>query len=274
MKIVENSFVDLDTVIDSDGRYTIGIQTNPFGSYAPSLIVEIPYQQIPSHIEAYYRDLDFALVGNALKMELRELITVTHTTKTSYASLRQHLQYTDASLTDDSKILLFYSRIEVDKTWDNGATYNREHVWAQSLGWFTESGAGSDLHHIRPTDPSVNSSVNNRKFGNVEGGKQINLSKKNGEGLIDGFYKGDLFEPADEVKGDVARIIFYLMTRYPESDSYSFTSVASSLELLLEWNALDPVDEFEARRNDRTWEIQGNRNPFIDFSFLADQIWG
>ena len=51
-----------------------------------------------------------------------------------------------------------------------------------------------------PTDPSVNSSVNNRKFGNVEGGKQINLSKKNGEGLIDGFYKGDLFEPADEVK--------------------------------------------------------------------------
>ena len=274
VKIVENSFVDLDTVIDSDGRYTIGIQTNPFGSYAPSLIVEIPYQQIPSHVEAYYRDLDFALVGNALKMELRELITVTHTTKTSYASLRQHLQYTDASLTDDSKILLFYSRIEVDKTWDNGATYNREHVWAQSLGWFTESGAGSDLHHIRPTDPSVNSSVNNRKFGNVEGGKQINLSKKNGEGLIDGFYKGDLFEPADEVKGDVARIIFYLMTRYPESDSYSFTSVASSLELLLEWNALDPVDEFEARRNDRTWEIQGNRNPFIDFSFLADQIWG
>lgn len=272
--VVDTPSVALDTLIPLKGRFTIGIQTNAFGDFAPSLIVDITYNHVPAHVETYYQELDFDLVGNALKMALRELLTVTHTTKTSYASLRQHMQYTDASLTDDGKILLFYSRIEVDKTWDQGLTYNREHVWAQNLGWFTESGAGSDLHHIRPTDPSVNSAISNRKFGNVNNGTQLKLSKKNGGGVIDGYYEGSYFEPADEVKGDVARIIFYLMTRYPESDSYTFTSVAYSLELLLEWNELDPVDTFEARRNDRTWEIQGNRNPFIDYSFLADQIWG
>lgn len=265
--------IDLKPLTPTSGQFTIGIQTDPFDDFGSSLITETYYHKVPEHVLAYYQDVDFTLVGNALKLELRTLLTVTHKTKTSYDSLRQHLQYTDQSMTDDGKILLFYSRIEVDKTWDQGYTYNREHVWAQSLGWFTLSGAGSDLHHIRPTDPSVNGAVNDRKFGNVVGGTQMKLSKQNGGALIDGYYSGSYFEPADEVKGDVARIIFYLMTRYPESDSYSFTSVAYSKELLLEWNQIDPVDAFEARRNERTAEIQGNRNPFIDYSYLADQIW-
>ena len=74
----------------------------------------------------------------------------------------------------------------------------------------------------------------------------------------------EFFEPRDEVKGDVARIIFYLFTRYPQSDAYDFEDVAESLELLLEWHTIDPVDEFESHRNDVIAEYQGNRNPYID----------
>ena len=82
------------------------------------------------------------------------------------------------------------------------------------------------------------------------------------------------YTPKDEYKGDVARIIFYLMTRYSESDNYSFKSIAQSQELLVEWNKLDPVSPHEQHRNDYIYTIQGNRNPFIDYPEFVDAIWG
>ena len=63
------------------------------------------------------------------------------------------------------------------------------------------------------------------------------------------------------------------MVAYNEADKYSFTSVAQSLTMLLDWNELDPVSEAEIVRNDKIEVIQGNRNPFIDYPELADQIW-
>ena len=84
------------------------------------------------------------------------------------------------------------------------------------------------------------------------------------------------YVPRDEIKGDIARIIFYLKVRYKESDStkYDFTAVAYSLEMLLEWNRIDPVDDFEMTRNIESQKIQGNYNPFIDYPQFADLIWG
>ena len=64
------------------------------------------------------------------------------------------------------------------------------------------------------------------------------------------------------------------MIAYSEADSYSFTSIAQSQQILLEWNKLDPVSELEIVRNDKVEKIQGNRNPFIDYAYLADSIWG
>ena len=77
----------------------------------------------------------------------------------------------------------------------------------------------------------------------------------------------------DEAKGDVARIIFYMLTRYSQSDSNGVTKVAQSMNMLLEWNELDPVDALEIQRNKVAEGIQGNRNPFIDYPELADAIW-
>ena len=136
--------------------------------------------------------------------------------------------------------------------------WNREHVWPRSIGWFQYSGAGSDLHHIRPCNSSVNSSRGNKKFGESSG--YYNPININGSGK--------------DYRGDSARIIFYMMVRYTEADSYSFTSIAESLELLLKWNELDPVDDLERARNEAVYKIQGNRNPFIDNEGYAEAIWG
>lgn len=236
---------------------------------------------VPDHggveyVGTYYDSANLELDDTALLLELRKLITNTHTKETTYGDLRYLLDDTDGAEDDESKVLCLYSRIKYSGTWDGGNSWNREHVWPKSLAWFPnvgngDKGAGADLHHIRPEDNRVNSVRNNDKFGEVNGGSEVLSSK----GVKSGCYSGGgYFEPQDCAKGDTARILFYLFTRYSQADSYRFTAVAQSLEMLLEWNRLDPVDEWEMERNDETAKIQGNRNPFIDHPELADIIWG
>ena len=84
------------------------------------------------------------------------------------------------------------------------------------------------------------------------------------------------FEPRGAVKGDVARIVLYMDIRYAGFDSVTpdlqvvdtLTSTGQAklgkLCTLLAWSEADPVDEFEINRNNKIYEFQGNRNPFID----------
>ena len=46
----------------------------------------------------------------------------------------------------------------------------------------------------------------------------------------------------------------------------------SSLYLLIDWAQSQPPSIWEFHRNQQTSKAQGNRNPFIDFPFLASQI--
>lgn len=223
---------------------------------------------------SYYSSISDTATGSTLKGQLRSLIS-----KQSYISSYDDckdpsiVKKTDGN-SSSSKIVLFWSDIQIAPSWDGGTTWNREHVWPQSQGWFTTSGAGSDLHHIRPCDPSVNSSHNNNPYGIVSTNDYCHTSTANGSVTIDAKCKDGYFEPSDSKKGDTARIIFYLLVRYSQSDSYSITNVAQSMDMLLQWNSLDPVDASEQRRNEAVYAIQGNRNPFIDDSFYADLIWG
>ena len=236
---------------------------------------------VPDHggveyVGTYYDSADLTLDDRALLLELRKLITNTHTKEVTYGDLRYMLDDTDGAEEDESKVQCLYSKVLYSGTWDGGNTWNREHVWPKSLSWFPsvsngDKGAGADLHHIRPEDNRVNSVRNNDKFGEVSNGNEVTTSKGQKTGCYSG---GGYFEPQDSAKGDTARIIFYLFVRYSQADSYSFTAVAQSLEMLLEWNRLDPVDEWEMERNNETAKIQGNRNPFIDHPELADIIWG
>ena len=227
--------------------------------YGESSINNINYTvevkpQLTNYYGTYYEDIQ-ATSGNALKLELRELITETHTKVTTYDDLKEYLQEADEDPNNSNNMILFYTGASVPKT-DNMNVWNREHVWAQSLtnNWFGEKGAGADMHHIRPCNPSVNSSRGNQKFGTSSG-----------------YY--DPSAHGGDFRGDVARILFYLFTRYTEADSRNFTDIAESLAILLLWNDLDPVSETEIIRNNYTEDIQGNRNPFIDNPDYADMIW-
>lgn len=217
----------------------------------PDVPTEVP-GEYPIELNEIYLSCN-NLYGDELFKELRIITTNMHTKKTTYGNLRDQLQKTDVDPNNPNNIILFYTQKSVKKTWDGGSTWNREHVWPRSTGWFQEDGAGCDIHHIRPTDPGVNSARGNDKFADVD-------SK--------GYYV-----PNDEVKGDIARIIFYLMVRYKESDNKKFTDVAYSLEMLLEWNELDPVSSNEIYRNNEGQKIQGNYNPFIIHPEFADLIW-
>ena len=219
----------------------------------------------------YYDNANLDLSDNALLLELRDLTTTTHTTIIKYNSLNNILYITDRSLTDSSKITLLYNHKDVNGTWDSGNTYNKEHVWPQSTGWDKSQTAGADVHHLRPEDPTLNSTRGNTPYGEVTNGKEAKMKTGEGSGC---YYGGGYFEPKDVSKGDVARIIFYLLTRYSDADSKSITGVAQSMELLLEWNELDPVDDLERQRNKEGEKKQGNRNPFIDYPELANKIWG
>ena len=222
----------------------------------------------------YYQNAN-GLNDEELKLALRVIISVVIKVET-YGDLRYDIPFTDTDPNNSSNIILLYTGKSVSSAWDGGSTWNREHVWPKSLGWFSEEGAGADIHHIRPTNNSANSSRGNKPYGEVEHSdsnkKTVTMS---GYGSVHyGYATKEYFEPLDNVKGDIARIIFYLMVRYQEADNYSFTTVAQSKEMLLRWNEQDPVDEFEKKRNEESYKIQGNRNPFIDHPECAVLIWG
>ena len=227
-----------------------------------------------TNLSSYYSRAE-GLTGNSLKDKLR-IIVNENTDDTTYGELRQYLQQTDIDPKNSNNIILFYGHVSVNGAWDGGLTWNREHVWPKSLSWYTsvnnsDRGAGADIHHIRPEDDSVNSSRGNKKMGEVTGGKAVTYSN----GVIAGYSNSTYFEPNDCSKGDVARIYFYMMIRYSQTDSsYPVTNTAQSLAMLLEWHLLDPVDDLERVRNERAYGYQGNRNPFIDYPEFVQLIWG
>lgn len=231
---------------------------------------------------AYYNGAE-NLAGTSLKSFLHDLID-DHQTY-SYSFARDALKETDEDPNNPNNVILFYTgRSQAKSTYGGGVDqWNREHVWAKSHGGFGETApAGSDLHHLRPTDASVNSTRGNLDFD--EGGSKVN--DVYGVGSTYCYYDGDSFEPRDEVKGDVARIIFYMAVRYEgdkagEPDLELNDNVKNGtkpymgkLSILLKWNIEDPVDDFERNRNEVIYSYQKNRNPFIDYPHFADLIWG
>lgn len=223
----------------------------------------------------YYDGVE-GLNGDILKAFLHDLID--NHTVISYGNLRDALQNSDEDPNDKGNIILLYSGDSIKSTWDSGATWNREHVWPKSLGGFKSDDAGSDMHHIRPTYTTVNSTRGNKFFD--DGGSLVSKTD-------DCYSDSNSFEPRDEVKGDVARMMFYMAVRYEGNDgaagsdlelvfgeTSSTNGLLGDLETLLQWSLDDPVDDFERNRNDVIYSYQHNRNPFIDHPELISLIWG
>ena len=162
---------------------------------------------------------------------------------------------------------------------------NKEHVAPQSWwGGGTGIAVGSDLFQVIPSESNANSAKGNYPLGVVNGTVSYsNPCMKTGKDSNNKM----VFEPCDEYKGDFARIFFYVATCYSDVDwenrsdvNVSFTKEdyptlkADILPLLLQWAKNDPVCEWEITRNERVYAEQGNRNPFVDFPYLAEYIWG
>ena len=244
----------------------------PDGSTYSELIA-LPGTATDSSVEA---------IGSPLFNKLKSMMQPVDTI--SYSSLTSYWKYTDAT-EGSSDACLFYSDVV-------SSSYNREHVWPKSRGNFYQSGAGSDIQHLRPTDSTINSTRGNMTMGNVKAksGYTVKTKDYNGKTVlwyISNYTDNDcqgLVEVADNVKGDVARIYLYVYVTYGAENANKnlFTKCGSygasdndgnkvieSLDTLLEWCAIDPVDEWEMQRNDLCQKVQGNRNVFIDYPELG-----
>jgi endonuclease I len=214
--------------------------------------------------------------GAALKSALNGIIR--NQTKLSYEQVWDALKVTDQDPNNSNNVILVYSGISRSKSLNGGdqGDWNREHVWAQSHGDFgTGAGAGTDLHHLRPEDVDVNAKRGNLDFDN--GGTAYPQAPGN-------YFDSDSWQPRDAVKGDVARMLFYMAVRYESGDQLDLelnnavsnggTRYMGKLSVLLQWNLQDPPDAAEKNRNQLIYDkYQHNRNPFIDNYQWAGLIW-
>ena len=230
--------------------------------------------------------------GSALLSALHGCIDG-HTTL-SYSSLENY--YDDTDLTADGYIWDMYSTCKFTIN-DAGGTqkricdvWNKEHSIPQS--WFGESSPmKSDLFHVYPTDARVNNFRSNMPYGETSNRSYIDGDSKAlgyiGTSNFSG-YTGKVFEPVDQYKGDFARTYFYMVARYLDKNfnksengkvvfTYSggttgLTTYATNL--FLKWHRQDPVSQKEIDRNNAVYTHQKNRNPFIDYPYMAEYIWG
>jgi serine protease len=140
-----------------------------------------------------------------------------------------------------------------------------------------DTAAHIDLHHVFAADSTVNSSRGDKDFD--KGGNPHHECD-------DCRTDRDSWEPPDEMKGDVARVMFYMAVRYEGNDSSgaddlelvnrvtdSRTPFLSVLSTLLEWHCADPACDAERRRNNVVYNWQGNRNPFVDRPEWEASVW-
>ena len=183
--------------------------------------------------------------------------------------------------------------------------YNREHSIPKSWYGGTTSGPGCDIFHLVPTDGKVNGIRSNYAFGEVSSADYNKHGNKKGSAksitIIGGntiagntgatiSCSGTVFEPRDEYKGDFARGYMGALLRWAGEKAFtsgegsktfttnfstgSFGLTKYGVALLMKWHRQDPVSKKEIDRNNGIQQTQGNRNPFIDYPYLAEYIWG
>jgi len=253
------------------------------------------FAQIPT---GYY-DGTAGLTGAALKTKLSQIITSGHQTK-SYDNLYNGYPSTDSDnyYEKDGSVLDIYSENpsgtdpyvyqhgskQCGSYKVEGDCYNREHIFPQ--GYFNSaSPMVSDIHHIVPTDGKVNGYRSNFPFGKVGSANFVSENGSKRGTSASPNYSGTVFEPIDEFKGDVARMILYFATRYESKlSSFDDNDILTNsafpgvedweLAVFKEWHTNDPVSQREIDRNNAAYTYQGNRNPFIDHPEYVAIIWG
>jgi endonuclease I len=275
-----------------------------------------------SEVHTYYTGfVTEGMSGHTLKVALNDRIK-NHTVVTPYAETKYAMAIVDRDYelsplanntsynftqtsTENPYLRLIYAQYNHTASavrWneDHVTIWNKEHTWAKSLGNFGETApAGTDLHHLIASDQNNNNYHSNYDFGNLTTVLTNVIDER-------GFTSGKVgysslsptrrvYEPPEEYKGDVARMIFYMATRYITYSSTgnpmlriidglaggvsvtSSSSVYGELGILsdyLQWNLDDPVDAYEIKRNNLIYNnFQGNRNPYIDHPEWANIVF-
>ncbi len=263
-----------------------------------ALICSVVCAQAPNNTGTYYMNAD-GKKGQALKTAMFNIIKITQA-GWSYDGLKTAYKTTD--MRPDGYLRDWYSNTTSYVPGSNcagsyekeGDGYNREHLVPQS--WFSKRDPmRCDIFHVVPTDAKINGMRADLPLGEV--GTVIEASKNNyskkGYAKSGLGYTGIVFEPNDEVKGDIARAYFYMVTCYEDSiprwnadgnsnatasyvfDGSTYPGLTTWVtNMMLEWSAKDPVDAIETARNNAIYGKQRNRNPFIDYPGLEQYIWG
>ena len=258
-----------------------------------ALTLSMAWAQGPNGSNTYYQAAN-GKKGEALKTAMFNIIKIS-SAGWSYDGLKEAYKTTDKR--SDGYLRDWYSNATYYTPGSNfsggtsaeGQGYNREHLVPQS--WFKEaSPMKSDIWHVVPSDAKINNERGSDPLGEV--GSSYSQSKngysKWGKARSGLGYTGQVFEPNDEVKGDIARAYFYMVTCY-ENKISDWNSAANAsyvfdgntypgltnwcLTMMMRWSALDPVDDIEIARNN-VIAVKQNRNPFIDYPGLEDYIWG
>lgn len=259
--------------------------------------------EIPYYGEQFYRDLSTGTANNDLKMSIKKVLRSYHLrVDGSYDQIVNNCSgsgcYSQISLGYNGARVVLMGNLfltkyddgsygvrdvycDADKTpkdfggretpapdrIPNADIINTEHTWPQSRfsGKHDKGTQKADLHHLFPTDTKINSIRGNNNFGEVgRDTKRLDCPSSRYGVSTKGY--GDVFEPPQNHRGNVARALFYFSLRYdlpidPTQEAF-----------LRKWSKEDPVDEDEIHRNDEIFKAQGNRNPFIDFANLEDRI--
>ena len=227
--------------------------------------------------------------GAVLRTALHTTIKTSHV-PFAYAATTDQLKLIDQDPVNASNVILIYARRSELKTnfittGMGTVTWNREHLWPNSLGIDDALPAYSDLFNLRPADVDVNATRGNLWFDEssisesrvVPGSPEAPLTSSD----------SNSWEPPAIVKGDIARTCLYMDLRYDGDSGESNLQLTDNLSLingsasymgrlttLLLWHLYDPVSPEERLRNDGVYAKQGNRNPFIDNPNWAIQIYG
>ncbi len=268
-----------------------------------SFLIILSGEAIAQAPAGYYQNAA-TLSGYQLKHKLHQIVSK-GTTSWNYGDLPSFYEQTDRDLyyENDSSLLDIYSENPAGTDpyvyWYNnnsliagasneGEGWNREHIYSQSF-FNSNYPMYSDLHFVVPTDARVNQQRSNFPFGKVGNSPTFTSlnGTKRGPANIPG-YTNTVTEPIDEFKGDIARMLMFVAVRYENLLPYfQYTNVRNPLDslsekafknwyisMLLQWHQNDPVSQKEIDRNNAVFNLQGNRNPFVDYPAFATSIWG
>jgi endonuclease I len=197
----------------------------------------------------------------------------------------------DPGASVSNTVRLIYTGTDVDaNSYGTSSTWNREHLWPKSLGVGSSTSGYdyTDIHALRPSDWTVNSARGNKMFGEcgVADVTSDCVSPAHPEAASTTSTDNVVWTPPSDVRGDIARAMFYMNIRYygdgtdPDLQLVDCLNATNSNELgylsiLLKWHSEDPVSDAEIQRNDKACENwQGNRNPFVDFPDLVERFYG